>query len=1170
MPTAVRVIDRLADMADLGQLPVNAGNYVGQAIYANTTAALQAALDAVQDGGTLIIPDGVYDCSAGTLTRPAASRFTIRGEGRGTILRTTTGTIFAAGDGTTNTDHVAIRSLRVEATADVAYDTPLLDLKFCRGFLIDDVSASLSGTGTVVRINASYNGSLRQAIMTVGASGVGVEVSSAVRPAEQCDTVLFQNVIITGNYGVIVREATGNYHTVRFNGLKVVSTSGLTPVETTVASDAVAGATNITVASGTGIANGNPVFIGYGATAEVNRVVSGGGTTTLSLAKPLRFTQTAGRPVIMGGVGVSFGTNTYTIPFDACHFEQLRYGVIGDAVNGLSMRDTYSGAQILLCVAGAMRDVNIGPTAMGGYLGVNTVVVAPTWGGSASSRIMLDGPFTQVSGAPAITLDSGIATSVYYGKTVTTSGIRSKTTNVPSGSGVSTLETITEAGVQKWTRDHNGKLTWGTDTTLERAALGGGGLQTNKPLILGTYTTSARPVASNHTGAVIYVSDAPEGAKLQLSDGTNWLAQASIAVNVKNPVYGAKGDGVTDDRAAIQAAIDAVAGNGTVFLPAGTYLLNSGTALNLPRNATGLRIVGAGKSNTFIKLSSGCPRAFDLNKVANNDTFQNIELSDFTVDANSIGGKHHVVIGTYQNGTAQTYLNLKHIYVRRVDTVNVTSAPIDGDYALATNHRLNVHLVTRQNNINGTVPAVAIDDVWVEDCRFNGGNEGAMIAMSGAAGYSDCTADNYGIRRCFHDTGGTPTQYFPSANFQLGSYAKSRRFVIQDCWGYNSGDVGIEVDGADYGLIENCAIQDAFNANYYIAGFAPTYSGKGAVYDYNNCVGRAVNLEATSWLVAAASNGATYDAINLRDCRHIDTNAGFTLQGSAFRNATQDVGKIEINNFRVDQPNKDYSSATGGSPKAFAFTAASNLVTNQVVIRGLTINLTAAHSGAGSYTWAPISVLGNTFVLNFEDIRVNFNNTGALLNHSYVGIDIGRSATTVNSATIRRYFPTLTGNGDQGAQGFTFGNTSHLVVTRLITIEECDFTGMGSGASRTEFTFETAGQNVNKIRPVRNQMMSYQQERRPLSADTTLDGFADLYAVTNTAAARTLTLPAANAILPGRVLRFKDESGAAATNNIIVQRAGADTIEGATTKVINTNYGAFSLYSTGTVWVVDG
>ena len=46
-------------------------------------------------------------------------------------------------------------------------------------------------------------------------------------------------------------------------------------------------------------------------------------------------------------------------------------------------------------------------------------------------------------------------------------------------------------------------------------------------------------------------------------------------VNVK--AYGAKGDGVTNDRAAIQAAIDA--GAGTIYFPKGSYLVNTGLTI---------------------------------------------------------------------------------------------------------------------------------------------------------------------------------------------------------------------------------------------------------------------------------------------------------------------------------------------------------------------------------------------------------------------------------------------------------------------------------------------------------------------------------------------------------------------------------------------------------------
>lgn len=82
---------------------------------------------------------------------------------------------------------------------------------------------------------------------------------------------------------------------------------------------------------------------------------------------------------------------------------------------------------------------------------------------------------------------------------------------------------------------------------------------------------------------------------------------SSVGVfNVK--VAGAKGDGVTDDTAAITAAMNAASAvNGTVFFPSGTYICNA-----IPP-VSNVRMLGVSKYDSIIQPKSGSGGAFVLN-----------------------------------------------------------------------------------------------------------------------------------------------------------------------------------------------------------------------------------------------------------------------------------------------------------------------------------------------------------------------------------------------------------------------------------------------------------------------------------------------------------------------------------------------------------------------------
>lgn len=239
--------------------------------------------------------------------------------------------------------------------------------------------------------------------------------------------------------------------------------------------------------------------------------------------------------------------------------------------------------------------------------------------------------------------------------------------------------------------------------------------------------------------------------------------------NVKDGAYGAKGDGVTDDATAIQAAIDAAieAGGGIVFFPAGTYVI--GTTLKLQ---TGVRLMGANVRAVTLKLKDEANADILTTEGYGVSSIANAAIEAISFDGNSA------------NNTSGNGLKLDWISSR-------------------------------------------MEWVFVHDCEETGIYEQKTSADEGLRefGEMDCATYNVKVWDCGGrgiDWGGHDCHFTDvigisneAGNWRFRESADACK--LSQCHGYGKADYAFEYESG-YMRFSNCDAEGATKANVRIAG----------------------------------------------------------------------------------------------------------------------------------------------------------------------------------------------------------------------------------------------------------------------------------------------------------------------------------------------------------------
>lgn len=511
-----------------------------------------------------------------------------------------------------------------------------------------------------------------------------------------------------------------------------------------------------------------------------------------------------------------------------------------------------------------------------------------------------------------------------------------------------------------------------------------------------------------------------------------------------------------DDSAALLFAL----GNFTpytspyVVLTPGTFQWNT-TVVGLARSQPA-RVQGSGVGRTIIRLSATAPSVFSLNKIADYDTFSDIEISDLTIDANNIlpATSSHVIIGTLAGGATQTKLNLARIYLRRIRTINVATS--------STINRANVYLIPQVNVADNPC---TITDIVLEDLDLNGGAVGVSIGgtTNDSSGNGNLTHDRIVLQRVRHDTGVLNTgAAYNSENIQIGSRDTGGTVTIRDCHGFNSGDVGIAVLNGRYSHVEDSTVTDARTAAFQAGNFNPNMPAD-QTHHFKSCHTKIVALNPSNTGVPgygfhiAGSPNQQLGHVIFQGCSFHTLQTNTPTLGQALDVQNPVVSVLIQDEFHINATSINHTLSANYTGGGILFTPPGN---STLEVRGaLRTNISGTIvPGANTFEWDDVRIAGVTNSSYLVDIDTHFMNNAlaGAPNSSIKGALIGPGAVLSTPLPIFRGQYRMVVESYAAADTTPFGivvapynsanGTQQITIQPQFTCPDCDFSPFPASA----------------------------------------------------------------------------------------------------------------------------